>query len=421
MAGSKKKNLGVWRIVRDFFRLDYILCTALVFALMYGFKDLFERTNFLNPIETALSDFEMSDMIYSVGIRDQPGPDTNIVLVNIGNLPRRLIARQIEAIAAQKPKALGIDASFVKDLDPYGDSLLDDALGKVDNLVMYGFLNHKEKSSIGPFDTLELCNPRFARHGVPGFVNLITPGKDEFHVCRTFSPIDSVAGKKYLCFALQMAWYEDSLKVKEFLSRNNSAEIINFRGNSNYFYNMDCHHVLGRDDASGFYQPAEIPVNLKGKIVFMGFMGGSFEEAPNTVSDKFHTPLNERYAGKSYPDMFGVTIHANIASMVLRGKPTDSMGFGGYILLAVILCYLNVVFFFYIHEYYPTSYDLVVKTIQIVQVGLVLYLSIYIHGVYNYKIEVSTAAFALGFSGDVLEVYVGIKEKIVAKFRRIFA
>jgi len=79
------------------------------------------------------------------------------------------------------------------------------------------------------------------------------------------------------------------------------------------------------------------------------------------------------------------------------------------------------VFFFYIHEYYPTWYDLVVKTIQIVQVALVLYLAIYIYGVYNYKIEVSTAAFALGFSGDVLEVYVGIKENIVDRFRRIFA
>lgn len=421
MAGSKKKKLGIWRIIRDFFRLDYILCTALVFALMYGFADLFERTNFLNPIETALSDFEMSDVIYSAGIRDQQGPDTNIVLVNIGNLPRRLIARQLEAIAAQKPKAVGIDASFVVDLDPYGDSLLDAALGKVDNLVLYGFLSHKQNTGDEPFDTLLLCNPRFARHGVPGFVNLITPGKDEYHVCRAFSPIDSVDGKKHLCFALQMAWYEDSLKVKEFLSRNNSSEIINFRGNSNYFYELDCPDVLGRDDASGFYQPAEIPVNLKGKIVFMGFMGNSFQEAPFTISDKFHTPLNERYAGKSYPDMFGVTIHANIASMVLRGKPTDSMGFGGYILLAVILCYLNVVFFFYIHQYYPTWYDLVVKTIQIVQVGLVLYLSIYIYGVYNYKIEVSAAAFALGFSGDVLEVYVGIKENIVARFRRIFA
>jgi CHASE2 domain-containing sensor protein len=218
-----------------------------------------------------------------------------------------------------------------------------------------------------------------------------------------------------------MAWYDDSAKVKQFLARHNSSEIINFRGNSKYFYELDCSDVLGMDDESGFYQPAEIPVNLKGKIVFMGFMGNSFQEAAFTLSDKFHTPLNERYAGKSYPDMFGVTVHANIASMILRGKSTDSMGSWGYTLLAVILCYLNVVFFFHIHEYYPTWYDLVVKTIQIVQVGLVLYLSIYIYGVYNYKIEVSTAAFALGFSGDVLEVYVGIKENIVNRVRRIFA
>ena len=415
---------GLRKLIRVLLPIDAVVCTVFVFALMAGFKDFVGRFDFLNPFDVALTDFDMTDLSFSPEIREEQEVDTNIVLVNIGYLPRRLIARELEIISRQKPRAVGIDASFLgPGDDPYSDSLLESAMRKTNNLVLYSYLTFKDKRVLNGngkpvFDSVEFCYPAFARYGTPGFVNLVAPKGNEFRICRSFCPVDSVKGRKFLSFGLQMAWFEDSLKVREFLKRKNPNEIINFRGNSNHFFSLDHADLFGRNDAAGFYNPEELPVSFKDKLVFLGFMGNSFEEAEKTVEDKFFTPLNPNVAGKAYPDMFGVAVHANIASMVLRGRPVNSMSFGFSLFLAVFLCYLNVLGFFYIHRNFPNWYDLSVKSIQILEVLLILYLAIYIYGVYHYKPELSLAAFAVGFSGDVLEIYVGLKEKIRNFIRR---
>jgi hypothetical protein len=186
---------------------------------------------------------------------------------------------------------------------------------KTNNLVLYSFLTFKDKNVLNGkgslvFDTIEFCDPSFARYGTPGFVNLVAPKGNEFRICRSFCPLDSVKGRKFLSFGLQMAWFEDSMRVKDFLTRRNSNEIINYRGNSGHFFSLDHSDLIGSNDESGFDNSEELPVNLKDKLVFMGFMGKSFEEAEGTVEDKFFTPLNPNVAGKSYPDMFGVAVHA---------------------------------------------------------------------------------------------------------------
>ena len=117
--------------------------------------------------------------------------------------------------------------------------------------------------------------------------------------------------------------------------------------------------------------------------------------------------MNPNYAGKAYPDMFGVVIHANIISMILNGKPMNKMGSTGSALLALILCYLNVVFFFYIHDKHPSWYDLVVKTMQALQVILLLFAAVLVYGNYQYQLDVTIAAIAIGLCGDILEVYTG--------------
>jgi CHASE2 domain-containing sensor protein len=415
-----KKGSFFLRIAGKFFHTDAILCTALVFALMAGVVDLFNRLSFLNPFEQALSDFEMMDLVYSANIREEPGVDTSIVLVNIGNLPRRMVARELEIIAAQEPLAVGIDAGFIPDLKPEDDSVLEAAMAKTSNLVLYAMMHHTDSGQEGPFDSITFCNPRFARHGTPAYVNMVTPGKGEskFKICRSFHPVDTVNSVKLLPLSLQMAWFADSLKVKEFLKRGLDPEIINFRGNMEKFFSLDVGDMLGRDE-SGFMGVQDLGVSLKGKLVFMGFMGQDFTpyQQSNTIEDKFFTPMNENVAGKSNPDMFGVVVHANIASMVLNGFPIDQISDNWKYFWAVFLCYINVLGFFFIQRNYPTWYDLFVKGIQIGEVFLLLWISLLIFARYHYKADLTLAAFAIGFSGDVLEIYVGLKEKIVALFR----
>ena len=52
---------------------------------------------FLDPVAKALSDFDVYDIVYSK-LSEDPKADTNIVLVNIGNLSRLEIARQVNVL-----------------------------------------------------------------------------------------------------------------------------------------------------------------------------------------------------------------------------------------------------------------------------------------------------------------------------------
>jgi len=385
---------------------------------MVGIRGLVERFSFLNPIEIALDDFELTDIVFANEIRDPPKPDTNIVLVNFGNLSRRGIARQIEIIASQQPKVLGIDCDFKRLKKPDEDSLLASALSKVKNLVLYSKLDFTGKRNDGVFDTLLYCNPKFSVLGKSGFCNLITDGGEKYLSCRTFPPKDKVGDHTELAFGLQIANFIDTNKVNKFLARENEVELINYKGNKEMFYSLDVQDVLGYEDAFGFIKDAQLPVSLKDKIVLMGYMGDDFGPgAEKTRIDKFHTPMNPRYAGKAYPDMFGVVVHANIISMVLEDIPMDKMSSWAEKLLAVLLCYINVVFFFYIHDNLPSWYDLVVKTVQIVEVIFILYIAVVVYGKYRYQMDVTIAVVAVGLCGDILEVYTGAMYNIAGRFK----
>ena len=72
------------------------------------------------------------------------------------------------------------------------------------------------------------------------------------------------------------------------------------------------------------FYPAKADLSfIKDKIVLLGFMGINLND--KTFEDIFFTPLNERYAGKSFPDMYGVVIQANIISMILNKKYINTM------------------------------------------------------------------------------------------------
>ena len=62
---------------------------------------------------------------------------------------------------------------------------------------------------------------------------------------------------------------------------------------------------------------------FKDRIVLIGFSG----ENENTFSmkDRYYTPINEKYHGRSLPDMHGVTVHANIISMLLDEDYIDEV------------------------------------------------------------------------------------------------
>ena len=93
----------------------------MIFIIMFGFSFIPVNCGFLSPVATALGDFDVYDIVYSKLLEEQ-SVDTNIVLVNIGNLSRKEQAEEITVINKFKPAVIGIDAFFEAEKDPVSDS-----------------------------------------------------------------------------------------------------------------------------------------------------------------------------------------------------------------------------------------------------------------------------------------------------------
>ena len=306
------KNLR--RITDRQFWVDCILSTAFIFALILFGGGIFSAFEVLNPIGEAISDMDVTDIVFSK-LRKDPDAHQNedIVIVNIGDLNREGIARQLEIIEQNHPKVIGVDAFFRDEQDPWQDSLLVAAMNGVENLVLVTKLN-QYNSERGVFDTLETSNPIFLENAQLGFANLITPAKeqDNFKVCRSFSPVEYTRTGKQQLFALTLAEIFKPETVEAFYQRQNPVELINYGGNI----------VRANSKNSGFtnkftvldwldvFEGNFVPEVFEGKIVILGYMGSDLSDT--SWDDKLYTPLNMEYAGRTNPDMYGVVVHANI-------------------------------------------------------------------------------------------------------------
>jgi CHASE2 domain-containing sensor protein len=364
------------------FWLDTLGGTVFIFFIIGFMLNLFDRLDFLDPIGDALDDMELTDIVFS-RIREHPGADTNMVVVNVGNLSRDGIAEQINILNSYNPKVIALDFFLRQPKNAYGDSVLAEALSHVENLVMVGRLDYYNEETKS-FDTLETSHPMFTKYGVTGFANLITDAENQnrFKTCRSFTPKEyfGIPQKPISAFAVRIAEIYDPQATKAFLDRGKPYELINFRGNilgsegefANVFPSLDVEDVFRRNFT---------PEMIRDKIVLLGYTGAYLGDT--SWEDKFYTPLNLNYAGKTNPDMFGVVIHANILSMILQRNYLNQMGTGTSIFLGILLCFLNVVWFSKIYMALPKWYDGLTKAIQVAEAFLFLALIILVFYFFN--------------------------------------
>lgn len=388
------------KVFRFIFSLHHLFISLIVAGLLVLLSLIPFKGDFLNPIEQALSDFELTDIVFSQ-LRDQQPPDTSIVIVNIGEedeYSRARIAKQIFNLNRFGPKVIGIDAFFRAKKDTVMDAFLQAALASTSNLVLVSKLNYlNEQTNV--YDTLETSNPElFMPFASSGFANLITEGIDEFRTSRAFSPIEKVRDTTELAFPLQVSAIQDPQAVQQFLNRKNEIEYINYRGNMDKFYVIDVDQSLDEQADFSF---------IKDKIVLMGYMGKNLSH--NTWGeDKFFTPLNKKFAGKSFPDMYGIVVHANIVSMVMNKDYIDVMSTELSYLLGFIILYLNVVVFSFFIRKIPLAYGAVTIVWQLFVTILLLFVVLMLFNYVHYKADFTTGIIAVLLAADISDVYFSI-------------
>jgi CHASE2 domain-containing sensor protein len=432
--------------------------TLFVFLMLWGLQGLADLKLFtaFDPIGVALAEFDITDYVFSK-LRPDPVPDDRIVLVNIG--PSRMaIAQQIATISQHHPKVIGIDSFFNCEggfydttncpqlLDTLGNIFLSSAIQEAGNVVLVSRLLQSDSlSAVNPgdvYDSMEYSDRMFSDYARNAYANLPTGDgegqgaatyQEDVKICKSLIPKVDVIGKQHLAFSVMMAMVYDSVKTKRFLARGNEEEFINFRGNidisnvkiASLRNNMNqtsnfrslCYALDWDQLESGDYDPKM----FENSVVIIGYLGDYLGDT--AWEDKFFTPLNAKVAGRANPDMFGPVIHANSVAMILNEDYINETPLSVEVITAVIICFLNVLLFYWIDEKFPALFDGLSVVLQIFEIIIVSLIIVYAFANFNLKLEFSLTLAVLALIGPAFDIYKSIENTLILsltnRFRKV--
>src|SRR6187549_880102 len=128
----------VSHITKYLYERDTIFATITVFIFLILLGMIPINFCVLNPMKTALKDFDFNDIAYANLEKGKyDSVDRRIVVVNTGDLDRAEIGFLIEKVNTYQPKVIGLDIYFTepKPEEPENDSILREAFKKTKNLV----------------------------------------------------------------------------------------------------------------------------------------------------------------------------------------------------------------------------------------------------------------------------------------------
>lgn len=399
----------------QFFSIHTITGTIFVIVVSFLISQVAHTVDLFNPIERALKDFTLTDIVYQPRVDDNGqitrfndkdvSPD--IVLVNIGgaDVGRAGLAAELERINQYEPAIVGIDAFFRRPGDPLADSLLAEAFRKTKNLVLVSKLDSLNDST-KVFNHLTLSYDEFSKHAHSGFANFITGGEDGYLTTRRFTPKEKYNNTYEWCFAGKILSIYAPKKFQVLKQRGNETELINYSGNLDKFFRLDYTDVLNPDNDLSF---------LKGKIVLMGYLGEPMGRA--SLDDVFFTPMNSEMAGRSVPDMYGITVHANILSMMLKEYYVSQAPDWLDPFLAVLICMLNVSLFLYFGDKYRRSSQLMMRLVQIGQGVVLTGLLIYLLAERDVYVEFTLSLALMFLAADLTEIYEGSVHSTIEMYK----
>lgn len=426
------------------FLLDCLIATLFVFGVLLGIREVsqFDIFNVFDPLGKSIGDMEITDITFSQLRLEKPPVDENIVIVNTGLLSRAEVAQQIRTISALKPKVIGVDIFFdcagcgtgpIDSLccplayDTLSNLLLANAIEEAGNVVMVTKLLQTDSllrandGDSDQYDSLEHTSDDLRGNAYEGFASLETNAEhqEDLKTCRRFNPLMVLTnGDTVYAFSTMIARLYDSAKFQKLIDRQKESEVINFRGNVPDVYGASAEEFAGRYMYLETYQALDTNTFLtsiiKDKIVLFGFMGESMDDT--SWDDKFITPLNKNFAGKTRPDMYGIVLHANIISMILNEDYVDELDTWQQVAIAFIVCYLNVMLFFWITRRIPHWFDGLSLLVQLIQIVICTVLMMYVLTWGNFKLDLTITLAALALVGTCFELYINVVKRLFLVF-----
>ena len=365
---------------------DTIFATAwvFIFILMVKFLPL-PNMHFLDPMKLALEDFDFNDIAYS-NLKKSKNTllDKRIVIINIGHADREGLSYLIEKTASMNPKIMGLDVEFHQAGDPSKDSVLRNTFQQYKNLVVVSRLDWGEKKY--PEEVKGYFGPSIHQQGYANFI-----GEDEGTI-RLFSPFENDKENTYLSFASALVKNYDSIAFLKLQKRHREVEIINYSRRVNQYFMIEGEDLLAGNWGESY---------IKGKIVLLGYINQERDD----IEDKKFTPMNEKFAGKSIPDMNGIVVHANIISMILDSNYIKKLPSWVNILMAILIGWLHMSFFIRYYLENHIWFHLVVKFAQLLSAIFFVGLGIVLFSRFAIRLDMSLTLVVIVLAVDIIYFY----------------
>ena len=393
LIGHQAKKAGS-KVTKYLTERDTMLATVWVFIFIVLLGKIPLNLGVLNPLKLGLKDFDFNDVYYShVGNEQKNDIDKNIAVINIGTADREGIAMLIDKAASYAPKVMGLDVLLSGERDPMKDSLLREVINRNKNLVLA--VKYQEDSSgklIGGDNFFKTDSSLF------GYVNF--PYNSETETIRYYYPFKKDAHDKNLILP---SFTSAILKQYDSNAYKRVAKMVDKKVTIVY-----SRKVTEKKKQYLVIEPESLLTDqvdssaLKDKIVLFAY---ATPFNPMDIEDKKFTPMNEKYAGKSIPDMNGIIIHANIISMVMEDNFIKKVPFWGNLLLAIIVCWLHMSFF--IHYYLESHiwFHLAAKIAQVLSAIFFIWLGIEIYTRYHVKVDMKMSLVTIALAVDVIYFY----------------
>jgi len=372
--GQKKEKKGFrhharkvhGRFTKYLYERDTIFATIWVFIFIFGLGLIPLNLGIMNPVKLGLKDFDFNDLSYSKLGKAQNSPlDSNIVVINIGYADREGIALMIDKVASFKPKVIGLDVLFDGPRDHIKDSMLRETVRRNKNLVLAA------KYLVDSTEKLIAAENFFLKDGSHyGYTNF---PNDDKETVRAYFPFKKDDKDKHLIlpsFSSALVKLYDTTAYKKIEKKSSKKLIINYTravtDRKKQYLVIEGEDMLVNDPDSSA---------IEGRIALLAYVNIE----PTDIEDKKFTPMNEKFAGKSWPDMNGIFVHANIISMVLEKNYIKKVPLWGNLLLAIIVCWLHMSFF--IHYYLESHiwFHLAAKIAQVLSALFFCWLGIYFY------------------------------------------
>jgi CHASE2 domain-containing sensor protein len=364
---------------------EALVASLLVIAVDFLLSFVPWKFELIKPIKQGFNDFNVYDLRYSGEDSLYGRKDTDITLLEIGGT-RREIAEEIARVSALHPRVIGVDAMFHAPGDSRADdSVLIAAMRGAQHLVLASVTTDTQVVRSFMQDRLPMVGD--------GYYDFVE-GPDEIR--RHIRPFRRMDDTLYPSLTARMLKEADPQAYAGLTRRRNRFEMINYQGDLNHYNVVSLHRFLhpeGEQDQASYFRD---------KIVLIGFFK---EEPPYVLEDMHFTPMNSKRGGKSFPDSYGVVIHANILEMMLKDEYIHELPPGVvYLMTFFIIFLINIL---YIHRLTRGRghNEFILFLLQFVLAIGLLYLSLLLFDVFDLAFDQMPLLIAVVLSFEIFWFY----------------